>query len=612
MIFNAKKRGMCLLFVLFCISLSLLFSQTEDATKILEKNIEGVISIATYGDDKEEISKGTGFVIGEGIMATAYHLVSGIFSAEGKNYKGKKVKIEGIVAVDKNFDIALLKIKGKRQVLNLGNSDELELGKKVFALGSNESGEIIDSEGIVRDFLQLSAYQRVVTTSLAVPEAFCGGPLLNSEGNVMGMVIFLDRTSKFILPANIFKNLSKVGKTTKFKDWQHEDYFSTLEGAYLSGRMFALMDETGKARKFLERVTKLKPQDIEAHALLSSVYTKERNYQAAISAYKKVIELDENRNEAHYGLGLVYLRMRRYKEAIPSLERAIQLNLDNDEAYYYVGNAYEELKEFAKAADSYEKFINLKPENPWMGYLRLGLCRMELDDFENAIPAFQEALKEKPQDIKIGYNLAQAFQKAGRYEEAEGAYKSLADINPEDANVYYSTILRMYDEAGKQDKAIEAAKKLIEFKPDSEINVYNLGIMYMKLDRYDEAIETFREVLNIRPGYAYAHYNIGFCYSKQKKHKASIEAFEKFVELSPENADGWFNVGVGYMVIKQFSKALKPLQKAVEIRPEYGVGLYNLAITYLNLKDNYSAREIYKKLTTVDPNLAQKLKKVLR
>ncbi len=603
---------MILLLLLLWFPFSLLYAQIYEASDILEMNQEGVISFVTYGENKEEIAKGTGFMIGESLMITAYHLVSEIASAEGKNYKGKKVKIEGIVSVDKNFDIALLKIKGKRKVLNIGDSIGLESGKKVFAIGSSSAQEIIVSDGVVRDFLQLSPTHRIVTTSLAVPETFCGGPLLDSVGSVMGMIVFLDRGSKFILPSNVLNTLSTRGKETKFKNWKHEDYFSILEGADLAGRIFALMDETGKARRFLEKVTKLNPQNIEAYALLSSVYTKDRNYQSAISAFKKVIELDESRYQAHYGLGLVYLRTRKLKEGISSLEKATQLNPNHKDAYYYLGNAHEELKDFAKAAEAYERFISLNPEEPWSGYLRLGLSRMELTEFDKAIAALQKALEEKPQDIKTNYNLAQAYQKAGQLEKAEVAYETLSQLNPQDANVYYSTILRMYDEAGMQDKAIEAAKKLIELNPKNEINAYNLGIMYMKLERFDEAIQTFQDVLAIRPDYAYAYYNIGVCYSRQKKQNESINAFTKFVELDPENADGWFNIGVGYMILKQFTKALKPLEKAVELRSNYGVALYNLAITYLNLKDNYSAREVYNKLNTIDPNLAQKLKKHIR
>lgn len=606
-----KEKRSILFFILFLFSFILLFSQTEDVSKILEKNKAGVISLVAIGDNKETISEGSGFVVEQGVLATSYLLVSQANSVEGKNFKGKKVKIEGILAVDKNLNIAFLKIKGKAPALSLGNSDELEMGKDVFAIGSNESGEIGASEGSVINFLSLGPTQRVIETSLSVPKNFNGAPLLNINNQVLGMIIFLERRLEFTLPSNLLKTLKKQS-VTKFKDWQHEEYLSTLEGAFLAGKIASLLDETGLARKYLGRVVKLSPDKIEAQALLASVYSRQRNYQTAISAYKKVIELDANRDDAHYGLGIVYIKMQRYRDAIPSLEKAVQFNPGNKDAYFLIGNAYRELKEFAKATEAYENFLNFNPENAWEAYLHLGLCIIELGQFENATIALQEALKEKPQDLKINYYLAQAYQKSNQHEKAEEVYKLLAQLSPEEAGTYYRTILRMYDIAGQNEKAIEAAKKIIELKPGSEPDVHNLGLMYMKLKRYDEAIETFNKALAINPGYEYSYYNIGYCYSKQKKYKKSIEAFKKFAELAPDNSDGWFNIGIGYMLLKNFEAALEPLKKTVELRPDYGNALYNLGITYLNLHDNYSAKEIYKKLTTINPDLAQKLKKYIR
>jgi len=606
-----KEKRSILFFILFLVSFILLFSQTEDVSKILEKNKAGVISLVAIGDNKETISEGSGFVVEQGVLATSYLLVSQAKSVEGKNFKGKKVKIEGILAVDKNLNIAFLKIKGKAPALSLGNSDELEMGKDVFAVGSNESGEIGASEGSVINFLSLGPTQRVIETSLSVPKNFNGAPLLNTNNQVLGMIIFLERRLKFTLPSNLLKTLKKQS-VTKFKDWQHEDYLSTLEGAFLAGKIASLLEETGLARKYLERVVKLSPDKIEAHALLASVYSRQRNYQPAISAYKKVVELDANRDDAHYGLGIVYIKIQRYRDAIPSFEKAVKFNPGNKDAYFLIGNAYRELKEFAKAAEAYENFLNFNPENAWEAYLHLGLCRIELGQLENATIALQEALKEKPQDLKINYYLAQAYQKSNQYEKAEEVYKLLAQLSPEEAGTYYRTILRMYDIAGQNEKAIEAAKKIIELKPGSEADVHNLALMYMKLKRYDEAIETFDKALAINPGYEYSYYNIGYCYSKQKKYKKSIEAFKKFAELAPDNSDGWFNIGIGYMLLKNFEAALEPLKKTVELRPDYGNALYNLGITYLNLHDNYSAKEIYKKLTTINPDLAQKLKKYIR
>jgi tetratricopeptide (TPR) repeat protein len=602
-----------ILFVLILFPSTLIFSQTEQAQAILEKNQAGVVYLTVLGDEKETIAEGSGFVVEHGVMATSYLLVSQAESLAGINFKGKKVKIEGILAVDKNLNIALLKIKGNTPALSFGNSDELSLGKKVYAVGSDETGEIGASEGTVRTILELEPAKKFVETSLSPPESFNGAPLIDVNGKVLGMIAFLERRLKFIIPSNLMKTLQKK-TVVKFKDYQHEDYLATFEGAFLAGKVASLLDETGIAQKYLEKTVELSPMNIEPVSLLASVYNRQRNYQKAASTYQKVVELDSNMDDAHYQLGIVYLRLGKYRDAIAPLQKAVELNPDYKDAYFYTGNAYKELKELAKAVEAYENYLNLKPEDPWEGYYRLGLCRIELKQFEEAITALNEAAKEKPQDIKTNYYLAQAYEQANQYEKAEETYKLLAQISPEEADRYYKTILFMYDKAGNHEKAIEAAKSIIELKPDSTADIYNLGLMYQKHKRYDEAIKTFNEVLAINPADEYSHSNIGYIHYVQKKYTKSIAAFKKFVELAPDNADGWFYIGICNMQLKKFDAALEPLKKTIELRPDYSNGnaIYNLAICYLNLHDNYSAKEMYNKLKTINPELAQKLSQHIR
>jgi tetratricopeptide (TPR) repeat protein len=602
-----------ILFVLIFFPSFFLFSQTEQTQEILEKNQASVVYLTALADKKETIAEGSGFIVERGLIATSYQLISQAKSMQGRNYKGKKVKIEGILAVDKNLNIALLQAKGKAPALSLGNSDELALGKEVYAVGADESGEIRAFQGTVRNILEFEPTKRFAESSLAVPQTFNGAPLADAEGKVLGMIIIPERRLKFILPSNLIKTVQKKN-LVKFKDYQHEDYLTTLQGAFLAGKVAFLLDETGRAQNYLEKVIQLSPTNVEATSLLASVYNRQRNYEKAASTYKKVTELDNNMDDAYFQLGIVYLRLGKYREAIAPLQRAVELNPRHKDSYFYMGNAYKELKELSKAAAAYENYLNLKPESPWEGYYRLGLCRIELEQFEGAIAALSEAAKMNPRDIKTNYYLAQAYEKANQYEKAEKIYKLLAQLSPEEADKYYKTILFMYDKAGIHEKAIEAAKRIIELNPDSTGDIYNLGLMYQKQKKYDEAIKTFNKVLAINPNDEYSYSNIGYIYYLQEKYNSSINAFKKFVELSPDNADGWFYIGICNMQLKKFDSALESLKKTIELRPDYGNGnaIYNLAICYLNLHDNYSAKEMHNKLKAINPELAQKLSKYIR
>ncbi len=608
MIIKARTVG---ILVLFMASGIFLFSQTQESAQLFEKTKDGVLSLFVYGANKDLVAKGVGFGLAEDVVATSYHLISQADEVEVVSVKGKKMKVEGIISVDRNLDVALLKVKGKVGVLTLGKSDELQPGGRLFGLGANESGEITIAEGTVRNIYKLTDSQSIIESSISIPEGFNGGPLLEVGGTAVGLIIVIDR-SRVGVPVNDWKALPRLGKVTAFKDWAKEDYFAGFEGAYLAGRIFSLMDDTLNAQKYLEKVIKAKPETVEAQALLAAVYAKQRNYSAAVTAYQKIVELDPNRASAHLGLGDVYFRMQRWADAAAALEKAVAIDGSNKQAFFQIGNAYEELRDFAKAADAYERFLKLNPENAWTGYLRLGSCRMELQQYDQAVAALQEAQKAQPRDLKVNYSLAMAYRRAGQFDQAESVLRSLAEINPPDASTYYSEIIKMYDESGRNENAIEAAKKVIELNPKSEMAVYNLAIMFQKLKRYEEAIAAFQQALTIKPDYDVAYYNIGSCYLNLKQYKESVAAFRNYVALVPDNADAWLQIGVCYMQLKDFESALEPLIKCRELRPDYGVALFNLAVVYLNLKDNYSAREVYKTLVNIDPDLAEKLKKYLR
>jgi len=588
------------------------FSQTEEANNILGQAGGGVLTIIGYGANKAEIIKGSALALAEDVVVTAYHIIAQAFDVEAVNFKGKKVKIAGILGVDKAHDIALLKLKGKAQALPIGTIDNLAEGARIFSLGSNESGQIVISEGTLRRAVDLGAEGKLLEVSLSVPEQFRGGPILDVNGQLVGMLLVLERSLKFGLPIGALVSVPRTGKVVDFKSWTQENYFETVEGNVFAGQAAAALDEQMTARLYLEKAVKVNPAYLDGYVKLADIYAKQRDYTAATAAYKKVTELDASRADGFYGMGSVLMRQTKFKEAAEALEKAVVLNVANKEVQFDLGTAYEELQEFDKAAAAYEKFIALAPAVTWNAYLRLGTCRTKLGQFDAAIAAFLEAQKAQPKDIKVNFSLAEAYEKAGQFEKAEAVYSILAEINPAEAKTYHRQSFRIYDVAGKYERAITPAKKVIDLEPKNEMNYYYLGLMSFKLQRYDEAVAAFRQGLAVKPDSAHAWFQIGSAYFNKKNFKEAAAAYKKYTEFTPDDPSGWLSIGVCYMQLKDHESALDPLKKCVELKADNAVAWYNLAIVYINLKDNYSAKEVYNRLLSLDPSLAERLKKYLR
>lgn len=610
----SSPTSICLALIL-CLSPAVAAGQTEEANRVFTQTSPGTLAIIAYDAAEKEIGRGTAFALGEDLLATAYHLVSKAASVKAVNTKGKEMKVDGIIAVDKAADVAILKLKGKAQTLALGTIDTMKEGSRIFAVGANEGGQITNTEGTFRRVLDIGGELKLLEMSLTITNTYCGAPLTDFASQVVGMILVLDRGLRAGIPVNVFMNVfqnaARTAKPTSFEAWPKEDYFETLEGALLCGRLAAKLDDLTTARLNLEKVARLNPNQVEAQALLADIYLRQRDYSAAVPAFQKALELDGSQANVAYGLGISLMRTQKFAEAAAAMEKAITLNVATKEVFFDLGSVYEEQRDFAKAAEAYVRFLETKPVNSANGYLRLGMARMQLQQFEGAVEALLETQKIQPQDIKTNYSLAEALWRSGQFDLAEQTYRRLAEINPQDATVYYGQIVKMYDEVKQNEKAIAAAQKIVEINPQSELALYNLGIMYFKIQRYEEAVAQFRRCLEISPNYTLAWFNLGFSYYNMKRYPESIEAYKKFVEISPDDASGWSNIGISYMMLKQFENALQPMEKAVELSPNSATTQYNLAVVYINLGDNYSARAIYRKLQTLDPALAERLRKLM-
>jgi tetratricopeptide (TPR) repeat protein len=589
-----------------------LFAQGEAAAKLQAQAGNGIIYLVVYDKDQKEIGKGTAAVLADKIAVTSYHLVSGAAQVAGFNAKKKKVNVLGIMAVDKNLDLALLQIDGKATPLPAGSPEAIATGKTIYGLGANESGDVMVSEGTVRNLFEAVPGTKVADTSLAVPETFNGAAVIDAEGKMAGLLVVMDSRLRFVVPITAVNALNKTAKPTPWKSWTAEDYKNSFEGAWLAGRLYGWLDDTLGAQRSLEKVTKLQPNNLEAWTQLASIYDRQRDYNNAVTAYRKVVELDPNRAAAHFGLGQILTKLQKGPEGAAALEKAIALDPSNREALLALGDAYEQAREFAKAAGAYQKYVATNPPNAWMAHRSLGRCLLETNQFEQAAAAFAEAAKTQPDDNNLIYQMAQAYERGNKLAEAEAAYKKLAELSPKDATNYYSMIMRMYDIGNQPAKAVEAARKVAELNPKNDQYTYYLAALLQKNKSDAEAVEVFKQVLAVNPTSEPAWFGLGVSYYNLKNFKDGAAAFKKNVEVKPDSNLGWLYLGICYMQVKDFNNAVVPLEKAVELQPDSSNALFNLGVTYLNLKKRVDALEIVKRLKAVDVNLANKLQSYIK
>lgn len=161
---------------------------------------------------------GSGFIIdGNGYILTNAHVVEGADTVTVHLINNREYEAE-VVGLDERTDVALVKIDAKElPVATLGNSDEVQVGDWVLAIGSPFGFSHTATKGIVSALgrsLPEGTYVPFIQTDAAINPGNSGGPLFNSKGEVIAINSQIYSRSGafnglgFSIPINVAKNIA--------------------------------------------------------------------------------------------------------------------------------------------------------------------------------------------------------------------------------------------------------------------------------------------------------------------------------------------------------------------------------------------------------------------
>lgn len=172
-------------------------------------------------------SLGSGFILDkEGYIVTNHHVIKDADAIRVKLKDGKEYDAK-MIGTDASTDLALIKIEAKRDlpVLGLGDSDKLEVGQWVLAIGNPFGLEDTVTSGIVSAkgrVIGAGPYDDFIQTDASINPGNSGGPLLDMSGAVVGINTAIVPNGSgigFAIPSNMAKTvigqLKKNGSVTR-------------------------------------------------------------------------------------------------------------------------------------------------------------------------------------------------------------------------------------------------------------------------------------------------------------------------------------------------------------------------------------------------------------
>lgn len=171
-------------------------TSTPTATQVYQRDASGVVSIKAVTADGEDT--GTGIVLNdEGLILTNNHVIAegtSITVSPGKSSSLSRAAT--VIGADANSDLALIKVDPSGlglQPLKLVSSSPVQVGDSVYAIGNPYGLDETLTKGIVSalgreiEAPDGAAIKGVIQTDAALNPGNSGGPLLNSEGDVIGV-----------------------------------------------------------------------------------------------------------------------------------------------------------------------------------------------------------------------------------------------------------------------------------------------------------------------------------------------------------------------------------------------------------------------------------------
>jgi Trypsin-like peptidase domain len=162
----------------------------KSAATIAKDANGAVVSIVMSDKEGHPIAQGSGFLVSKnGQVVTNYHVIKNGSSAVIKLPDGAFFAVDGVLASNKDRDVAIIQAHGNDfRKLILGDSDSLQVGQEVVAIGSPLSLESTVSNGIVSAIRTVEEGRgKLLQITAPISPGSSGGPLFNMAGKVVGI-----------------------------------------------------------------------------------------------------------------------------------------------------------------------------------------------------------------------------------------------------------------------------------------------------------------------------------------------------------------------------------------------------------------------------------------
>lgn len=235
--------------------------------------------------------------------------------------------------------------------------------------------------------------------------------------------------------------------------------------------------------------------------------------------------------------------------------------------------------------------------------------------------------------VRIYNNLAIAYKRMGRLEDAEVILKKGISIDPNHSSFYsnlaslykiknkhpevitslekaiflgsgmgdYLTLSELYKQGKNYKKALDIALLTVQKFPNEYEAHLHLGNIFAFLKSFDNARNPYLRAIELSPKKSQAYNNIGVAYKELGENEKALSAYQKVLQLNPNDSAVHNNLGNLMRNLNDIQSAIYHLERSIELSPSYADAYSNLGAVYKESKNFEMAVEYYHKALKINP-----------
>jgi len=274
---------------------------------------------------------------------------------------------------------------------------------------------------------------------------------------------------------SIYDDLGKPKLAEKYLRLALELKKDDIEGRLRLGQSLFDKNELKEAKRYVNEILKKNPHHLEALILLANIVEKEGDKEALRNIYKQIVSHDPKNKIILFNLGVLETEQGNLKKGLHYFEKLVTIDPKDTQAREALFDIYQRQKRNDLAFNQAIRLIEFFPKKiVYYSYIFNHLAA--LDEFEQLAHYMIMGVKENPENFEFREYLILAYLKLKKNELAVKEIKEALKLKPNNTNLLYQ-LAKIHEGTGNLDQALQVYKKILAISPDDE----KAGKEYLRL-----------------------------------------------------------------------------------------------------------------------------------